>query len=107
MATWRKLIKNRMDEIGDSFDNLVEHVYSLGNIPDFEYYKEVKARYIKKKGSWLDVEFDDDFGGSKGCDFTLWTKNNVYFPVVYDGSEWVGSVPRNPSNRASKHWGGE
>ena len=53
------------------------------------------------------VEFDDDYGGSKGKPFTAWSENYVYFPVVYDGAEWVGRVPRNPCNEASEHHGGE
>jgi hypothetical protein len=29
------------------------------------------------------------------------------FPATYEGSEWVGSVPRNPNGKATKHIGGE
>lgn len=54
----------------------------------------------------LDVEFDDGYGGTEGPAFTLWTKDNVYFPVCYDGAEWVCSVPRNPCDVASTHVGG-
>tara|TARA_R110000868_G_scaffold302443_2_gene562967 strand:- start:237 stop:500 length:264 start_codon:yes stop_codon:yes gene_type:complete len=52
-------------------------------------------------------KFNDGYGGSEGKPFTCWTTNHVYFPVVYDGAEWVGSVPRNPRNRATSHFGGE
>jgi hypothetical protein len=55
----------------------------------------------------LDAEFNNGFGGSEGKPFTLWTENRVYFPVVYDGAEWVGSVPRNPSHEATSHVGRE
>lgn len=55
----------------------------------------------------LDAEFDCSFGSAEGEPFTLWTHRRVYFPVVYDGSEWVGSVPRNPCDEASKHVGGQ
>ena len=55
----------------------------------------------------LDVEFYDGFGASDGKPFTAWTSDRVYFPVVYDGSEWVGSVPRNPCDEATPHVGGE
>lgn len=31
----------------------------------------------------------------------------VYFPLCYDGgSEWVGSVPRNPNGVLTMHLGG-
>ncbi len=50
--------------------------------------------------SELDKEFDSDFGGSNGQPFTAWTSTTVYFPIVYDGSEWVGDAPRNPTKKA-------
>lgn len=45
--------------------------------------------------------------GSEGIPFTIWTKGHVYFPAVYDGSEWVASVPRNPNNEPTQHIGGQ
>jgi hypothetical protein len=55
----------------------------------------------------MDIEFDGSFGTSKGKPFTAWSETRVYFPVVYDGAEWVGSAPRNPCGEATKHQGGE
>ena len=55
----------------------------------------------------LDIEFDDGYGGAEGRPFTAWSDEWVYFPVVYDGSEWVGRVRRNPCGEASGHHGGE
>ena len=54
-----------------------------------------------------DSMFYSGYGGSEGAPFTVWTKDRVYFPVVYDGAEWVGSVPRNPCEEATSHQGGE
>lgn len=51
--------------------------------------------------------FYDGYGGSEGPAFTAWSLNRVYFPVVYDGSEWVESVARNPTLEAKEHCGGE
>jgi len=53
----------------------------------------------------MDREFDDDLGIEEGLQFTAWSKDWVYFPVCYDGSEWVGSVPRNPNGEATSHQG--
>lgn len=55
----------------------------------------------------LDREFDNGYGGAEGMPFTLWTEERVYFPVVYDGAEWVASVPRNPCDEATDHVGGQ
>jgi hypothetical protein len=54
----------------------------------------------------LDREFDSGYGGTEGCDFTVWTKNTVYFPVCYDGAEWVGDVSRHPDGKPTTHQGG-
>ena len=54
----------------------------------------------------LDYDFDDGFGGTNGPSFTAWTLTRVYFPAEYDGSEWIDSVPRHPSNNATCHIGG-
>lgn len=50
--------------------------------------------------------FDDGYGGTRGVPFTAWTENRVYFPVCYDGAEWVGSAPRNICEEHTPHMGG-
>lgn len=35
----------------------------------------------------------------------LIAEQQVYFPVVYDGSEWLGSAPRDPERRGQEHVG--
>lgn len=53
----------------------------------------------------LGEEFDASYGIERGAPFTAWTENRVYFPVCYDGSEWVGSAPRHPCDEATTHQG--
>jgi hypothetical protein len=80
---------------------------------------ELNEAFLKSKEIWpgdviettltnadLDKEFDSGFGGTEGCPFTLWTAKRVYFPVQYDGAEWVDSVSRNPDGIATEHIGG-
>ncbi len=55
----------------------------------------------------LDTPFNSGYGTSEGKPFTAWSKKYVYFPVVYDGAEWVGSAPRNPCGEATDHVGGQ
>jgi hypothetical protein len=54
----------------------------------------------------LGREFDNGYGGEEGMPFTAWSETRVFFPICYDGSEWVGSAPRNPCNEATPHQGG-
>lgn len=51
-------------------------------------------------------EFDSGYGGAEGKDFTAWSEKYVYFPVCYDGAEWVERAPRNPCDEACGHAGG-
>ena len=85
MTNWKKLIQDEMERQGETFEDLVECTLN-----DEE----------------LVVEFYNGYGGEEGKPFTLWTNNRVYFPVVYDGSEWVGSVSRNPDGKPTYHLGG-
>lgn len=83
-------------------------------------WKAMLGEVLKQNGeTWEDVEantmteeemaknFNAGYGGTEGCHFTVWTKNRVYFPLCYDGgSEWVGSVSRNPDGKPTEHQGG-
>lgn len=57
--------------------------------------------------SVLDIEFYCGFGLSEGPWVLVWTEDRVYFPVVYDGSEWLESAPRNPVPEPKRHVGGQ
>ena len=96
MDTWRQLISEEMDENGDSWDNVVGK--ALGRNPEAEWKEPSEVS--------LDASFDDGYGCTQGCRFTLWTHHYVYFPVCYDGAEWVGSVSRDPNGVAKAHVGG-
>ncbi|MDX1699765.1 MAG: hypothetical protein R3250_04055 [Melioribacteraceae bacterium] len=62
---------------------------------------------LEEAKEYLDYEFDSGYGGSEGPWFTAWTKDRVYFPCTYDGSEWISNVPRNPCEESTSHIGGE
>jgi hypothetical protein len=85
-TTWKIEILEAMAEFGETFDD---------------------AESCTLSDKELTKEFYSDHGGTEGTPFTLWTEKRVYFPVVYDGAEWVGSVPRNPCDEATKHLGGQ
>ena len=55
----------------------------------------------------FDVEFDGGYGLATGPHVLAWTDARVYFPVVYDGAEWMGSAPRNPQAEGQGHVGSE
>lgn len=55
----------------------------------------------------LDAPFDPGYGGPEGPDVLVWTEERVYFPVVYDGAEWMGSAPRDPQPEGQGHVGGQ
>lgn len=79
---WRKKIEEALAQNGEGWGDIVESTLTE---------------------SQLDERFGGGFGNHEGCAFTLWTINRVYFPVEYDGSESVASVPRNPCSEATEH----
>lgn len=86
MTTWKLLITEAMKQRRDSWENI---------------------EYCTLTADELEERFDSGYGCSDGKPFTLWTKDFVYFPVVYDGSEWADSVPRNPRDDPTYHVGGQ
>jgi len=85
MATWAGLLTKDMGAHGESLADIVSNT-----MDDDE----------------MEKEFNGGHGGTEGVPFTVWTQNRVYFPVCYDGAEWVGSVSRNPDGKPTGHHGG-
>lgn len=70
-----------------------------------EKWEDIQQIYYESEEEFQKL-FNAGYGVEEGCHFTAWSKNWVYFPACYDGSEWVESVPRNPTPIATKHIGG-
>lgn len=85
MANWKHLIEARLEGHGESWKDVIANTLSQEEMLE---------------------EFDDGYGGTEGRSFTLWTAKRVYFPICYDGAEWVGSAPRNPCDEKCEHQGG-
>lgn len=81
-TSWRELIEEAMMYNSDSWGNIVESTLTAEE---------------------MDEMFYNGYGSENGRPFTLWTKEWVYFPLEYDGSESVGSAPRNPCKIALRH----
>lgn len=84
-TTWQEHLKEAMAYHNETEKDIVESTFSM-------------TEFTKP--------FDDGYGGTEGDPFTLWTKSRVYFPVCYDGSEWISSVSRNPDGVPTRHVGG-
>ena len=85
MSTWKKMLEDALKERGEE-------------LADLEANTLTEADMVK--------EFDSDFGCIEGVPFTAWSAKTVYFPISYDGAEWVGSVSRHPDGEATEHQGG-
>lgn len=84
-TSWRELIDAAKSRRGDTSDTVAVHPADID----------------------LDKRFYDGYGGPEGEPFVLWTEEYVYFPIVYDGAEWVGGVPREPKTDIKPvHFGG-
>jgi hypothetical protein len=92
MTTWRKQL---------------DHARTWSEFGDPVQRDESPVVAVAPGESVLDIEFDDGYGGSNGKPVLIWTGQRVYFPVVYDGAEWLGSAPRDPVTWGQAHVGGE
>lgn len=87
MTSWRKELVKALSANGEGWD-------------------DVDAMTFQNDAE-LDQEFNPSYGTSEGISFCLWTHCRVYFPVVYDGAEWVESVSRHPDGKPVDHLGGQ
>lgn len=84
ITSWYEMLKEDAESDGEDFDSLV---FSCS------------IEELKKP-------FDSSYGGTEGSPFTAWGKDWVYFPICYDGAEWIGHAPRNPCEISMFHQGG-
>lgn len=84
MGTWNEMLKQEFALRKDDFNKMVTTL----------------------SGKELNKVFDTGFGGEEGKPFTAWGEKYVYFPICYDGAEWVGSAPRNICDEKTQHLGG-
>ncbi len=85
MTTWRKEIEEVMGPAGECWGDIV-------------------ATTLTEEE--LGQQFNPGYIGAGGVPFCVWTAKRVYFPAVYDGSEWVESVSRDPDGKPVGHVGG-
>lgn len=89
---------NELKEI-DEKDKIVSIFIRDKNKVVHEFKSIDEAKYL------LDYDFDSGYGAAEGPSFTAWGIKEVYFPHNYDGSEYIQSVPRNPTNFVTYHCG--
>ena len=82
---WGELILEEMEEYGDTLP-IIHSTLS----------QEEMDRY-----------FYPGYGASTSVPVNAWTKNRVYFCIRYDGSDSIGSVPREPSDEKAIHHEGD
>ncbi len=85
ITNWKTLLEQAMEDKEETLGDIVSNTLT-------------EEEMLRK--------FDNGYGAEEGIPFTVWTENTVYFPICYDGSEWVGSVSRNPNGLATTHQGG-
>lgn len=78
-ATWAELLTMAMEEHDESLADIVSTTLTEGQ---------------------MNRKFHPSMPPREGVPFTAWTERRVYFPVCFDGAEWVESVPRRPGDEA-------
>ena len=90
--SWFKMLSAQLEQRNDALVSLCIEIEGTPTFVPLNHYQ-------------FGVTFDTSYGCTRGCNFTAWGENYVYFPVAYDGKESVGSVPRNPELCATEHFG--
>lgn len=85
MSNWKEMIQAAMAERGETLADLEANTLTEAD---------------------MNNEFDSGYGCTEGAPFTAWSAKTVYFPICYDGAEWVGSVSRHPDGKPTDHQGG-
>ena len=97
LMNWRTVLEQTLLDMDDELEMLVIKASQRPMAP----------KAVPIDHPVFDCEFDSGYGRSEGCHFTAWGHKYVYFPAVYDGSEWMSFVPRNPCLHATEHIGDE
>jgi hypothetical protein len=84
MTTWGIELAEELNNQQETLDNIVSITLTVEELNTF---------------------FDSNYGRLNGKPFTAWTKTRVYFPINYDGSEFVSSASRNPDGMPTAHIG--
>ena len=85
MESWEMMLDKALKENNETWSDIVQNTMNSDE---------------------MEKEFDPGFGLPEGIPFTVWTEKSVYFPICYDGAEWVGRVSRNPDGKPTDHQGG-
>ena len=88
-TTWESKIKAERDKWDDE-SNLVAIKFARPNSLEFDNNPNAD---LLSDAELLQIGFDDGYGSNNGRPFIMYTKKRIYFPVCYDGAEWVASVP--------------
>lgn len=94
-------VKSLQQLLASELENQEEYAEDLEDIritaPGRQAFSADKVASVTY-GHLDDFEGDTGYGGESLPRLHAWTEDRVYFKVVYDGSERVQSVPRNPSD---------
>lgn len=89
--TWKGLIEERMEQTGDTWEDIEHKEHKL-----LDYLTSYQKYTVKEDVEWYDEDLDPyKRDNPANLTFTIWTKDNVYYPREYDGQLSVESVPRN------------
>lgn len=104
MDSWLEKLQNALESRGEFVMDSWAKMLQAALASHGETIADIAACTLT--GEEILAEFDSGHGSIEGKPFTVWTRRRVYFPVAYDGAEWVGSVARHPDGKPTEHQGG-
>ena len=93
IGTWKERIQALMAQQQDAWENIEHATPSI---------TKGELTPINEPTKYVDADFYiEEEQEAYDHPFLIYTKGWIYFAVLYDGTNWVGSVPRHPMRRFS------
>jgi hypothetical protein len=108
---------NLMNWLKDAFGDEQIEAITIGEAPSRIRYSEDytgkkihgyenKLLSLEEASYYLDYDFHDGFGAEDCHAITAWSATKIAFVVCYDGSTWLQTLPRNPTQFFPPYVGG-
>lgn len=101
-GTLQEMIREAAEEVGDDVQSLI--CFYVPKKPDERFWAQEVQERKPLRCSFDELPRDTysvDYGGVEGPPFVAFSEHYVYVTAVYDGSEWITTVPRHPESVGS------
>lgn len=100
-TTLKALVEDELNWRGETEDDIEAILIGEGDENNLGW---PERQFVDELGELEQYEGHTGHGGDPFPGVTVWTADRIYFKQSYDGSEWVTSLPRNPTDNERPVW---